>query len=117
MAGLNGVRGPTGLSNGKPRQLDSVPGVSFGPGLAVQAASTAEDVQRMNALAFQDDAIIAAGPSTPSTVARGASPQPASILREDADPEAALLEHIVSMSCRDACRSEQLNLGLSCFPL
>lgn len=97
MAGVNGVGGKAGMPNGKTAHRDSLPGVSFGSGVGPRAASNAEDMaQRMNALAFQDDAIIAAGPSTSSSVPRLPSSQAPSTVLEDADPEAALLEHIVS---------------------
>lgn len=98
MSGINGMAGVGGVPNGKPRQRDSLPGVSFGPNANARVASTAEDMaQRMNTLAFHDDAIIAAGPSTPSVPApRAPSSQPQSLVQEDVDPEAALLDHIVS---------------------
>lgn len=103
MAGVNGMTGGGSLPNGKARQRDNLPGVSFGPNANAGAAAYAvEDMaQRMNSLAFQDDAIIAAGPSTPSIGGhRVPTPQAQSVVQEDVDPEAALLEHIVSRSCK-----------------
>lgn len=99
MLGINGIAGAGALPNGKPRQRDNLPGVSFGPNANALAASTAEDTaQRMNNLVFHDDAIIAAGPSTPSVAApRVPSPRVQSVVQEDVDPEAALLDHIVSI--------------------
>ena len=102
------MAGTSGLPNGKPRQRDEIPGVSFGPNANARAAtSTAEDMaQRMNTLAFHDDAIIAAGPSTPSAAAKAPSPQPPSVVQDDVDPEQALLDHIVSISySNDRCKT------------
>lgn len=97
MAGANGVTGPSGMPNGKSALRDSLPGVSFGAGVGARATSNAEDMaQRVNGLALQDDAIIAAGPSTSSSTSRLPDSQAPSVVLDDADPEAALLEHIVS---------------------
>lgn len=118
MAGVNGMAGVGSLPNGKARQRDNLPGVSFGPNAnAGAAAYAAEDMaQRMNNLAFQDEAIIAAGPSTPSTAApRVPTSQAPSVVQEDVDPEAALLDHIVSYSCKaDRFRDDCADLT-SCF--
>ncbi|KAK9897804.1 hypothetical protein P389DRAFT_169819 [Cystobasidium minutum MCA 4210] len=95
MAGANGVTGPSGMPNGKSALRDSLPGVSFGAGVGARATSNAEDMaQRVNGLALQDDAIIAAGPSTSSSTSRLPDSQAPSVVLDDADPEAALLEHI-----------------------
>lgn len=105
MAGVNGMAGVGSLPNGKARQRDNLAGVSFGPNAhAGAAAYAAEDTaQRMKSLAFHDDAIIAAGPSTPSTAGPTVpAPHAPSAIQEDADPEAALLDHIVSRPSADA---------------
>lgn len=141
--GVNGINGNAingSIVNGKARQRDAFPGVSFGPGVRVPLPPHSQQVagsattsyaddpnlnfnSRFNTLAMQDDAIVAAGPSTPSTstasagVSRYQTPPPPQPVAAAATAPAAessdtdLLEHIVS--CHFGCQMTLLcPLGL-----
>jgi hypothetical protein len=97
-AGYTSVNSTRGTPNGNTMYQGDVSGVSFGS--RTTAARSEDLAHRMNQMAFQDDAIIAAGPSTTpvNTTSNQLRTVTATKSAEPADVDAVLLDHIVGES-------------------